>query len=323
MTESRTSAKDQDVDVTFFSDRAATGSQDSMSSAPSRLFEVKRQAFFLLRILAASRILFFPGLLLQYLKINIWRKLKCGTRKHDPMYFLVHKYYLSKRLTVKERIQSAIEHHAYELKNFNRLYESDVYRGIGIIIWERRIDDHRFSIILTGSEDNRNEGELSIIFTADSQYLWRTSFSYVNSDIFQLHHGVTILISRNQAEDTSYRGLFIEYFGQNQLQFLCLSAVCGIATANGWTKILCIRHNLQIAYEDRYEIGFRNSYTILWQQFDAREIDRHVYELDVPLKVRPLQLINRSHRARARARRQYWDSITCSARTALIGYRLF
>ena len=103
----------------------------------------KPQAFFPLRLLAASRILFFPRLLLRYLKINIWRKLKCETRKHDPMYFLVHKYYLSKRLTVKERIQSAIDHHAYELEDFNRMYESDVYRRIGIIIWERRIDDHR------------------------------------------------------------------------------------------------------------------------------------------------------------------------------------
>lgn len=286
-------------------------------------FEVKRQAFFPLRMLAASCILLFPRLLLKYLKINIWRKLKCATREHDPMYFLAHKYYLSKRLTVKERIQSAIEHHAYELKNFNRKYESDVYRGIGIIIWECRIDGHHFSIILTGSEDNRNEGDLSIIFKANGQYLWRTSFSYVNSDIFKLNHGVTILISRNQAENKSSRELLIEYFGQNQLQFLCLSAVCGIAAANGWTKILGIRHNLQIAYQDCYEIGFCNSYTLLWQQFDAREIDRHVYELDVPLKVRPLQLINRSHRARARARRQYWDSIACSARAALIGYRLF
>ena len=283
--------------------------------------EVKRQAFFPLRILAASSILLFPQLLLQYLKMNIWRKLKCGTRKHDPMYFLVHKYYLSKRLTVKERIQSAIEHHAYELKNFNRMYESDVYRGIGIIIWKCQIGGHHFSIILTGSEDNRNEGDLSVIFKANGQNLWRTSFSYVNSDKFQLNYGVTILISRNQAENNSGRESFIEYFGQNQLQFLCLSAVYGIATANGWTKILGIKHNLQIAYQDCYEIGFRNSYTLLWQQFDAREIDRHVYELDVPLKVRPLQLINRSHRARARARRQYWDSISCSARAAVMRLR--
>jgi uncharacterized protein VirK/YbjX len=131
------------------------------------------------------------------------------------------------------------------------------------------------------------------------------------------------LISRNQAENKSGRELYKEYFGQNQLQFLCLSAVCGIATANGWTKIFGIRHNLQIAYQDCYETGFRNSYTLVWQQFDAREIDRHVYELDVPLKVHPLQLIKRSHRARARARRQYWESVTGSARAALIGYRLF
>jgi uncharacterized protein VirK/YbjX len=101
--------------------------------------------------------------------MNIWRKLNCATREHDPMYFLVHKYYLSKRLTVKERIQTAIEHHAYELKNFNRMYESDVYRGTGIIIWECRVAGHHFAIILTGSEDNRNEGDLSIIFKANGQ----------------------------------------------------------------------------------------------------------------------------------------------------------
>jgi hypothetical protein len=43
--------------------------------------------------------------------------------------------------------------------------------------------------------------------------------------------------------------------------------------------------------------------------------------LSVPLKLRPLGLVNRVHRGRARARRGYWDEIVQSARASMIKYR--
>ena len=92
--------------------------------------------------------------------------------------------------------------------------------------------------------------------------------------------------------------------------------------ANEFEAVLAIKHDAQIAYEEAFNSGFRNSYSALWEKFDAVECDRHVYRLNVPLKLRPLPFVNRVHRARARDRRRNWDDIVQSARSRMIDYRM-
>jgi uncharacterized protein VirK/YbjX len=84
--------------------------------------------------------------------------------------------------------------------------------------------------------------------------------------------------------------------------------------------MFAIKHDAQIAYEEPLDSSFRNSYTALWEKFGAVEIDRHVYMLNVPLVLRPVGLVNRVHRRRARARRGYWDEIIRSARESMVEY---
>ena len=85
--------------------------------------------------------------------------------------------------------------------------------------------------------------------------------------------------------------------------------------------MFAIKHDAHIAYEDPLDQGFRNSYTALWEKFDAVEIDGHVFMLNVPLNLRPVGLVSRVHRRRARARRQYWDEIVQSTRLSMAKYR--
>jgi uncharacterized protein VirK/YbjX len=253
--------------------------------------------------------------------LRIWHKLLCDTRKHDPFYFIVHRHHLSKHLTLRQRIESAITHHEYESNSYRASYEHKIYRADGIRLWDRKIGNHYFCVTLTGSESNRNEGELNVVLSCDGKNLWRISFSYVCGQIFLLTPDVFLLVTRNQAE-TSDKRTFYKCFGQNQPQMFCLSAVCGVALANGWPHILAISHENQIAYDESRDPGFNNSYTSLWKQFGARKLDDHVYEMAAPLKVRPLSAISRSHRARARKRREIWADITGSARANLSSYRL-
>ncbi len=91
---------------------------------------------------------------------------------------------------------------------------------------------------------------------------------------------------------------------------------------NAFETMLAIKHDAQIAYEKALDSGFRNSYSALWEKFEGVEIDRHVYRLNVPLKLRALESVNRAHRARARDRRRYWDDIAQSARSVLNNYRM-
>ena len=282
--------------------------------------EGRRQLFLPLRLMGTVYVLVYPRYLLKYLQLRIWQKLLCKTREHDPFYFLQHRHYLSRRLTVRQRVESAIAHHEYESKNYSANYEKLVYRAEGIRLWEQKIGDRHFSITLTGSEHNRHEGDLSVVLSYDDINLWRISFSYVRGEIFNLDRRDFLFLTRNQAE-ASDRRIFQECFGQNQPQLFCLSAVCGIVMANGWDSLLAIRHDDQIAYEKTLDSGFYNSYNALWKQFSAREIDGRVFEMAAPLNLRPLTEVSRSHRGRARGRRQIWDSILRGAQATLVGYR--
>jgi uncharacterized protein VirK/YbjX len=196
-----------------------------------------------------------------------------------------------------------------------------VYRSNGLVLWERSFGDLHFTIVLIASLDNRHEGDLSVILYVNKVILYQMSFCYLKSDIFGLPPCMTMLISRNQTDRTSLRQSFDQCFKQNTPQLFCLSAVCGIALTNEFRTMFAIKHDAQIAYEGPLHTGFHNSYAALWEKFDAVEIDGHVFLLKVPLNLRPVRLVSRDHRRRARARRQYWDEIVQSTRLSMAKYR--
>jgi uncharacterized protein VirK/YbjX len=266
------------------------------------------------RCLAAARILLFPNAISQFHSMNLMEKLCHPTRKHDPLYFFVHNHYISRQFTLRQRADVAMSHHEYELQAYNRDYARRVYRSEGVLLWQRSFDDLRFRIVLTASPDNRHEGDLTVILSVNNISLCRMSFCYLNTNIFGLPPAMTMMISRNQTDRVSARSCFDRHFKQNNPQLFCLSAICGIAMLNEFTTMFAIKHDAQIAYEEQYDSNFRNSYTALWEKFDAVEIDRHVYMLNVPLTLRPVDLVSRVHRRRAHARRGYWDEIVRSAR---------
>ena len=113
------------------------------------------------------------------------------------------------------------------------------------------------------------------------------SFCYLNANIFGPSSYMTMLISRNQTYLPPFATCSTGVSSKTPHNYFCLSAICGIATANEFETVFAIKHDAQIAYEEIYKSGFRNSYTALWEKFDAVEIDQHVYMLNVPLKLRP------------------------------------
>jgi uncharacterized protein VirK/YbjX len=295
----------------------------ALSTVYSEEMAAKEGTFYspALRVLAGARILLFPDTISQFKTMNLMGKLDHPSQKHDPLYFLAHNYYMSRQFNVRQRVEVAMQHHEYEAQTYNCEYSGQVYRSRGVPLWEQSFDDQHFSLVLAASRDNRHEGDLTVILSVNDATLCRMSFCYLNASIFGLPPQMTMLISRNQTDRTSCRTVFDRWFKQNSPQLFCLSALCGIALANEFKVMFAIRHDSQIAYEEPLDTGFRNSYTALWEKFDAVEIDRHVFKLNVPLTLRPVELVDPSHRRRARARRRYWDEIVQSARASVLQYR--
>jgi uncharacterized protein VirK/YbjX len=215
----------------------------------------------IIRLINGARILLFPRAVDQINSMNVVGKLKHPTRNHDPLYFLVYRHYISKRFTISQRVQVALDHHKYESRFYNSEYIRQAYRSGGILLWERSFDDLHFTIVLIATPDNRNEGK---------------------ADVFGLSPYTTMLISRNQRSRTSFRDAFNKCFKQNTPQLFCLSAVCGIAMTNEFRTIFGIKHDAQIIYKETLDTGFRNSYTALWEKFNATEIDHQVFIAERP-----------------------------------------
>ena len=141
-----------------------------------------------------------PAGVLQFHSTEILKKLCNPARAHDPLYFLTHNYYISKYFSLLQRVQSAINHHQFELKNYSCEYARQVYRSSGVVLWERSVDNLHFTIVLVATEDNRHEGDLSVILSVDNIRLCRMSFCYLNAHIFGLTSHKTMLVSRNQTD---------------------------------------------------------------------------------------------------------------------------
>jgi len=266
-----------------------------------------------LRASAASRILLFPSQMKQLQELDFVKKYSC---EGDRFFFLTHKFYLSKKFTLAQRIQAAIDHYAYEERNRGALYHDLVYRSPGLVLWRQIADGRQYTLRLSASNDYRHEGDLSVLLFVDDTNVCRMSFSYVNTAVFGRGCDIAMFITRHQTERNDALGRFRTTFKQNSPQYFCLAALCGIAMVNGMRSLYAIKHDAQIAYEDRYADGFKNSYSNFWLKFGAEESDHQSYRLVIPLPLAPMSEL--THRARAFARRRNWAQIIHDTRHAML-----
>ena len=275
----------------------------------------------LLRFLAGGRILAFPSKLKRLWSLDLLKPYLCGQEKRDTFFYLTHEFYLSKCFTLAQRIDCAVTHYSFERQNCGAAYHRAVYRSVrGLALWQRTVEGTHYAITLRATEDLRYEGDLSVLCWVDDVRVSRISFSYVPGSLFALPQQRIIFVTRNQTDRNAQLQLFRSAFRHNSPPYFCLAAIWGIAMANGMRDLLMIKEVAQIAYSDRYAVGFRNSYSAFWEGLGAREIpNRNAYHLSIPLSLTPVSHVK--HKNRAIARRHNWLEIATSARRAILENR--
>jgi len=270
------------------------------------------------RLMAACRILAFPLKLGQLWSLEFMGQYFLGQDRRDTFFFLTHEYYLSRYLTLAQRIDCAIDHYRFEGQNRTPAYLGSVYQSrCGLTLWHQVVDGVRYTITLRATEDTRHEGDLSVCCFVNDVRVCRVAFSYVDRSIFGQPSERTIFVTRNQTEQIQELQQFRDAFKQNSPPYFCIAAVSGIATANGMRVIFMVKADAQIAYAERYAESFRNSYSALWQRLGAQEIGaRHAYSMRIPMPLTPLSDVK--HKSRAIARRRNWLEIAqCTRQTML------
>jgi len=254
--------------------------------------------------------LLYPTLSLQTVQLFNLRRHELQLKRESFFNHLRHQFYLSKRLSTRQRLEVALHHHHYEFSRYSNAYREQVYRNSGLILWQEEVDGAHFCIRLIASRDLSWEGDLSVMLHANGARLCTMAFSYVDSSVFGAGAMPMIFITRNQSDPHApEQQLFRTSFRHTTPPYFCLAALFGIAMANGMDSIAAVRHQAQIACTPDNQAVLKNSYDEFWRAFRATELDDQSFVLPVPMTLTPLSEIKAKHRGRATERRKAWSEV--------------
>lgn len=289
-----------------------------LGNALGAALKARRWADGVRRCCAALRALWFARLHRELFGLHIFRLHVAAEDDRDALFHLSHRHYLSTRFKDRQRIECALTHYRYDSTHHDHAYQDAVYRGAGLELWSSEVDGVRHALTLRPTTP-RNEGGISVLLLAGDLCLCEMSFVWLDGSMLGTDAGILPFITRNQSIHHQSQTLarFRAAFPQNSPSYFCLAALHGIAAAHGRRRIAGIGHDCQIAYEDRYAQGFRNSYTEFWKAFGGVELGSHAFLMTVPLEHPPLAEVKAKHRKRAHERRRHWADITHSAITVM------
>ena len=264
-----------------------------------------------LMLAGAARMMIFHRKHRELLELEIFEKYIGAGQDADVLFHLSHRHYLSRTFTQRQRIECALTHYRFEGERYDSRYKDAVYRDGGVTLWSRTFEAVSYALKLRATTDLRHEGGISVVLWAGDVVLSEMSYAWVRAEVLGLGGGTLPFITRNQSvrRDSTALLRFRQDFPQNSPSYFCLAALHGIAQVNGNRRIAAIRHDCQVAFDERYASGFRNSYCELWKSFDAAELGRVAHVMAVPLAVPSPSTVKAKHRKRATDRRRHWAEI--------------
>lgn len=238
----------------------------------------------------------------------------------DVFHHLSHRNYLTRGLTLRQRVQCVGSHYRFEEATFDRSYKRAVYADGGLVLWERKLDDIAVSIKLEMAARLCAEGDLTICAYVDDLALHRLSFSWTEGSFVGIDAPVLPFVVRNQghrADAAAALKNFERAFPNNSPSFFCFAALQGLALALGMNQAMAVRSKWQCSYTAADDKHFANAYDGLWQILGGTPMDDRTFHIPLPFYVKPLSEMPAKHRKRARTRREHWTSISESACSTL------
>jgi uncharacterized protein len=269
------------------------------------------------------RVFSYPRLSTTVWQLMNARQADLALEKHEFAHHLRHRFYLSKGLSIRQRIDAVLHHCEFEARTFGAAYRSGVYRSPGLPLWQFEVDGAQFDIRLCATRDHHWEGDLTVELRGHGTVLCTMSFAYLHTGFFaQKDAEPIILITRNQSGKSGVeQDRFGAHFKHTTPSYFCLAAIAGIALACDMPRLAGISHAAQIAVKRGDTPVSVSSYDEFWRSFQGAALDHQAFAMPLPLGSKPLSDIPSKHRARTASRRKAWSDVTASAAAAIAAVR--
>ena len=271
-------------------------------------------------LLGAGRMLGEREVLNQLFAIPAFAQLMAAQPHTDALFFISHRFFLSRDFGGAERVACVLNHFRFEQAHLSPALLPALH-GDGLRLWRHGAD---YDIRLRTNPHTRHEGPLNLALRCQGRAVHDISFAWIDARQLgpQAGHGPVLFATRNQSAppDSPMLARFRADFPQNSPAYFVLAALHALAERLGHARIVGVRDRCQIAFEPEHAVGFKRSYDDFWLSFGGLPLGHHGYEMPVPAQIAPLEQLKAKHRARARQRREHWRQVNDAAQQALSPY---
>lgn len=265
--------------------------------------------------LRATRAFLFIRSHIELFRLDSYVNYAAPIIRHDLFNHLSRRFYLSKSLALRQRVQCRLSHYRFEDRSFDLGYKCQVYSSDGLVLWEKTLNGTKFQISLTLADRYAAEGDLGVSLMVDGERLHALFFSWVTAEL-ALTSDMAMFIALSQGSwhvQHECQKKFNLAFPYNSPNFACYAALQGVAQAVGANQLLAVPSHLQVCYSPERNENFNKSYNCFWEAVGGVQDSSCIYVLPVPRPMTPLSEIPTKHRKRALNRRVLLDEINNDA----------
>jgi uncharacterized protein VirK/YbjX len=239
----------------------------------------------------------------------------------DPLFYLSHRHYLLRDLTVRDRVRAALTHYRHEVTAFDDVYFASVYEKGGLVLWSSHQNGVTYDITLTPGQDVLYEGGLTVAFRVDGQRVCVLSYAVLEAELIVPGHTSksAILVSRNHlSQSRDYQAAFNRHFHRCMPGHLCMGAISGIARALGHHSVFGLLPGQHPSWSPEREAQFKITYNDFWESLSGTKASEKCYEIQVPFPHKAVAEMDAAHRKRCLQRRAHVDDVHDAAHGVIL-----
>lgn len=232
-------------------------------------------------------------------------------RRHPENHFKYFGKYLARSFSVESRARILANHYAYLNGHVSKRFMRRVVDE-QILLWEESKGGSLFSIGLGYPYGTDVEGDLALIFYADSSPLFVMSFTIMPGGMLAMPSGQALFVCRIQGVRGSFDAIrhATKTLGELSPSMLLFSAVRGISNALEITAIVGVSDIAQVCIGgDSSVSGAGSAYDGFWEAVGARRLSEDLHMVTAETAEKPLSMIKSNHRSRVKRRRLYKSTL--------------
>jgi uncharacterized protein VirK/YbjX len=229
--------------------------------------------------------------------------------------------YLSKRFTVAERACCFSHHYEWLHNHLSSAFLSKILHE-AVPLVEVRDCGNSYTIACSSSRPIDTEGDLSLNLEVNGETVFILSFNIVPGRVVRSPAADVLLITRMQGVKGCYPQISLATRTMRCVAppALLVAALEGLGDALGIRTLACISGTDQNSYCSKSAAYFGAAYDAFFIARGVNKNEANIFVSPIPMNEKPLALIKKGHKLRAKRRHAFKRMVAEAARQAFYEY---